>query len=57
MSAEEVAVHAGSEVLMEVDNNSALSVGIVHVDFRPDAQVSPNRLIKYYFQYNLLLKI
>jgi hypothetical protein len=57
MSAEQVAVYADSEVLMEVDNNSVLIVGIVHVDFRPDAQVSPNALIKYYFQYNLLLNI
>jgi hypothetical protein len=48
MSAEEVAVHTGSEVLMEVENNSVLIVGIVQVYFRPGAQVSPNPLIKYF---------
>jgi hypothetical protein len=46
----EVTVHASHKVLMEVDENSMLFDG-KSIEFRPEAQASPNTLIKYYFNY------
>jgi hypothetical protein len=38
----EVAVHAGREILMEVDDNSVLIVGTTQGIIMPAAQVRPN---------------
>jgi hypothetical protein len=44
---EEFAVHAGHEVMMEVDNNKALIVGNLLGDFRLTAQTSPNGTVRF----------
>ncbi len=38
--------------MMEVDKNSVLFDG-KRIEFSPEAQASPNPLIKYYFNYKL----
>ncbi len=48
---EKVAVHAGHEILMDVDDNNLLIIGNPHVILRPTAQASLNPLIKYCYYY------
>ncbi len=54
---EYVTVYAEHEILMEVDNNSALMAWRSRRDSRPAAQASPNRLLKYYLNYMLIIYI
>jgi hypothetical protein len=49
LSLEQVNLHAGHDVLMEVDYNCALIARYPFVDFRLAAQASPKALINYCF--------
>jgi hypothetical protein len=49
LSLQNVDVHAGHEVLIEVDNSILLIVGNPQWGFRPAAQASPITLFKFYY--------